>query len=218
MDLGIIVPPCRIRDNIQLGANDYVVKIKGQAVAKGETYPEQFLAMDNGATSGPIPGGTLTTEPRLRPAGVLDHRIERLARPKRLNYTVVEASALLATHLTESQITWVRAAHAPGKSRTSSKTLRQRSPALIKKLFRTQIKPGEASEGMQNLLRERVACARLETILETLGDFRVGGRRTLTCLTEYVRIALAGTICKQYVDDKERGLCVSTLDSRARGG
>jgi len=50
MDLGIIVPPCRIRDNIQLGANDYIVKIKGQAVAKGETYPQQFLAMDNGVS------------------------------------------------------------------------------------------------------------------------------------------------------------------------
>ena len=63
MDLGIIVPPIRIRDNMQLGANDYAVKIKGQVVARGVTYPEQFLAMDNGATTGPIPGGSLTTEP-----------------------------------------------------------------------------------------------------------------------------------------------------------
>src|SRR5207237_2314769 len=56
-ELGIIVPPVRIRDNMQLTGNDYVVKIKGQTVAKGVTYPEQFLAMDSGATSGPIPGG-----------------------------------------------------------------------------------------------------------------------------------------------------------------
>src|SRR5690606_520089 len=63
MELGIIVPPIRIRDNIQLGTNDYVVKIRGQSVARGVTYPEQFLAMDNGATSGPIAGAEKTIEP-----------------------------------------------------------------------------------------------------------------------------------------------------------
>src|SRR4051812_20059520 len=62
-ELGIIVPPIRIRDNLQLSANDYIVKIKGQNIAKGVAYPEQFLAMDNGATSGPIPGAEATTEP-----------------------------------------------------------------------------------------------------------------------------------------------------------
>src|SRR4029434_3220515 len=60
IDLGVIVPPIRIRDNMQLGANDYVIKIKGQSVARGVTYPEQYLAMDSGATSGPIPDAEAT--------------------------------------------------------------------------------------------------------------------------------------------------------------
>jgi flagellar biosynthesis protein FlhA len=77
IELGIIVPPVRIRDNMQLGANDYLVKIKGQAVAKGVTYPEQFLAMDNGATAGPIPGGTMATEPALGRAGDVSTGPER---------------------------------------------------------------------------------------------------------------------------------------------
>src|SRR3954469_7992116 len=96
-ELGIIVPPVRIRDNVQLGANDYAIKIKGQAVAKGVTYPEQFLAMDNGATSGPMPGGSLTTEPAF---GLPAYWITESERPhaEMLNYTVVEATAVLATH------------------------------------------------------------------------------------------------------------------------
>src|SRR5208282_6503419 len=63
LDLGIIVPPVRIRDNIQLSTNDYAVRIKGQVVGKGVAYPDQFLAMDNGATTGPILGATQTKEP-----------------------------------------------------------------------------------------------------------------------------------------------------------
>src|SRR3712207_4108513 len=101
VELGIIVPPVRIRDNIQLSANDYVVKIKGQAVARGVTYPEQFLAMDNGATSGPIPGGSLTTEPAFGLPAYWITESER-TQAEMLNYTVVEASAVLATHLTEA--------------------------------------------------------------------------------------------------------------------
>ena len=100
MDLGIIVPPVRIRDNMQLGANDYAIKIKGQVVARGVTYPEQYLAMDNGATSGPIPGGTITTEPAFGLPAYWITESER-ANAELMNYTVVEATAVLATHLTE---------------------------------------------------------------------------------------------------------------------
>src|SRR5438132_13593363 len=90
MERGIIVPPIRIRDNMQLSANDYIVKIKGQKVGKGQTYPEQFLAMDNGATSGPIIGATQTTEPAF---GLPAYWITEPQRPQAelLNYTVVEA-------------------------------------------------------------------------------------------------------------------------------
>jgi flagellar biosynthesis protein FlhA len=88
VDLGIIVPPIRIRDNMQIGANDYVVKIKGQSIGRGVTYPEQFLAMDNGATSGPIPGGTLTTEPAFGLPAYWITEPQR-AQAELLNYTVV---------------------------------------------------------------------------------------------------------------------------------
>ncbi len=209
MDLGIIVPPVRIRDNMQLGANDYNIKIKGQVIARGVTYPEQFLAMDNGATSGPIPGGSLTTEPAFGLPAYWITESER-ASAELLNYTVVEATAVLATHLTE-----VIKGHA-GELLTRQEVknllenLKQRLPALVEEVVPTQVKPGELQKVMQNLLRERVPVRDLETILETLGDY-ASRTKDLDVLTEYVRNAMARTICKQYVDDRDR-LWVLTLD------
>src|SRR5690606_3965672 len=99
-ELGLIVPPIRIRDNLQLGANDYAVKIRGMTVARGEVYPDQYLAMDSGAASAPIPHAAPTTEPAF---GLPAYWITEPQKPEAelLNYTVVEASAVLATHLTE---------------------------------------------------------------------------------------------------------------------
>jgi flagellar biosynthesis protein FlhA len=209
MDLGIIVPPCRIRDNMQIAANDYIVKIKGQAIARGETYPEQFLAMDNGATSGPIPGGTLTTEPAFGLPAYWITEPER-AHAEALNYTVVEASAVLATHLTEIIKSHAFELLTRQEVKNLLENLKQRSPALIEEVIPTQIKPGELQKVLQNLLRERVAVRDLETILETLGDY-ASRTKDLDVLTEYVRNALGRAICKQYVDEKDRLWCL-TLD------
>jgi flagellar biosynthesis protein FlhA len=209
VDLGIIVPPIRIRDNMQLAANDYIVKIKGQAVGRGETYPEQFLAMDNGATSGPIPGGTITTEPAF---GLPAYWITEPQRQQAelLNYTVVEATAVLATHLTELVKSHGHELLTRQEVKNLVDNLKARVPALIEEVIPTQIKPGELQKVMQNLLRERIPVRDLETIIETLGDF---SQRTkdLDVLTEYVRNALSRTICKQYVDERDK-LWVLTLD------
>jgi flagellar biosynthesis protein FlhA len=209
MELGIIVPPCRIRDNIQLGANDYIIKVKGQSLAKGETYPEQFLAMDNGATSGPIPGGTVTTEPAFGLPAYWITESER-SHAEMLNYTVVEASAVLATHLTEVIKSHSYELLTRQEVKNLLENLKQRCPALVEEVVPTQIKPGELQKVMQNLLRERVAVRDLETILETLGDY-AGRTKDLDVLTEYVRNALGRAICKQYVDEQDRLWCL-TLD------
>ena len=209
IDLGIIVPPVRIRDNMQLGANDYAIKIKGQTVARGVTYPEQFLAMDNGATSGPIPGGSLTTEPAFGLPAYWITESER-ASAELLNYTVVEATAVLATHLTEVIKSHAHELLSRQDVKNLIDNLKARVPALIEEVIPTQVKPGELQKVMQNLLRERVPVRDLETILETLGDYSTR-TKDLDVLTEYVRNALARTICKQYVDESDRLWCV-TLD------
>jgi flagellar biosynthesis protein FlhA len=208
-ELGIIVPPVRIRDNMQIGPNTYVVKIKGQAVAKGETYPEQFLAMDNGATSGPILGATKTTEPAFGLPAYWITEPQR-ASAEMLNYTVVEASAVLATHLTEVIKSHAYELLTRQEVKNLIDNLKTRLPAVVEEVIPTQIKPGELQKVMQSLLRERVPVRDLETILETLGDY-AARTKDLDVLAEYVRHALARTICKQYVDEKDRLWCV-TLD------
>ncbi len=208
-ELGIIVPPIRIRDNMNLGPNDYAIKIKSQTVARGVTYPEQYLAMDNGATSGPIPGGSLTTEPAF---GLPAYWITESQRQQAelMNYTVVEATAVLATHLTEVVKTHAHELLTRQEVKNLVDNLKQRVPALVEEVVPTQIKPGELQKVMQNLLRERVPVRDLETIIETLGDFSTR-TKDLDVLTEYVRNALARTICKQYVDEADKLFCV-TLD------
>jgi flagellar biosynthesis protein FlhA len=209
IDLGIIVPPIRIRDNMQLGANDYVVKIKGQPVGKGVTYPEQFLAMDNGATTGAITGAAQTTEPAF---GLPAYWITEPQRQQAelLNYTVVEATAVLATHLTELIKSHAYELLTRQEIKNLLDNLKARVPALIEEVIPTQVKPGELQKVMQNLLRERVPVRDLETIIETLGDYS-SRTKDLEVLTEYVRNSLARSICKQYVDDRDRLWCV-TLD------
>ncbi|HZZ41633.1 MAG TPA: flagellar biosynthesis protein FlhA [Tepidisphaeraceae bacterium] len=209
IDLGIIVPPVRIRDNMQLSANDYIIKIKGQGVAKGVTYPDQFLAMDNGATSGPIPGGSATTEPAFGLPAYWITESQR-AQAELLNYTVVEATSVLATHLTEVVKSHAHELLSRQEVKNLLENLKLRVPALLEEVIPTLIKPGELQKVLQNLLRERIPVRDLETVVETLGDFS-SRTKDLDVLTEYVRNALARTICKHYVDDNDRLWCL-TLD------
>lgn len=209
VDLGIIVPPIRIRDNMGLGPNDYAVKIKGQIVAKGVTYPDQFLAMDNGAVTGPIPGGTLTVEPAF---GLQAYWITEPQKHQAevMNYTVVEAPAVLVTHLTEVIKSHAHELLTRQEVKNLVENLKQRLPALVEEVIPTQVKPGELQKVLQNLLRERVPIRDLETIVETCGDCAMR-TKDLDVMTEYVRNALGRAICKQYVDDSDKLWCI-TLD------
>jgi flagellar biosynthesis protein FlhA len=209
IDLGIVVPPIRIRDNMQLSANDYIIKIKGQPVARGVTYPEQFLAMDNGATSGEIPGADATTEPAFGLPAYWITEPQR-AQAELLNYTVVEATAVLATHLTEVVKSHAHELLTRQEIKNLIDNLKQRCPALVEEVVPTILKPGDVQRVCQSLLRERVPVRDLETILETLGDY-APRTKDLDVLGEYVRHALARTICKQYVDERDRLWCV-TID------
>ena len=209
LDLGIIVPPIRIRDNLQLSANDYLIRIRGQSVARGVAYPEQFLAMDSGASAGPIPGAERTTEPAFGLPAYWITESQR-AQAELLNYTVVEASSVMATHLTEVIKSHAHELLTRQEVKNLLENLKQRSPALVEEVVPTLVKPGELQKVLQNLLRERVPVRDLETILETLGDF-ASRTKDLDVLSEYVRNALARTICRQYVDEQDRLLCL-TLD------
>lgn len=200
-DLGLVMPPVRIRDNMQLKPNDYNIKIRGNVVASGQCYPGQFLAMDSGlASSTPLPG-VKTREPAF---GLEATWIEpgQKQRAESLNYTVVDASSVLATHL--SEVVKQHAAELLTREETGNLVaqLKQRAGRLVDEVMPKDsplIKPADLQKVLQNLLRERVPIRDMETIVETLGDW-AARTKDIDVLTEYVRNALRRTICNQYVE------------------
>jgi flagellar biosynthesis protein FlhA len=213
VELGLVMPPVRIRDNMQLGMHDYRVKIRGNVVAEGQTRPGRMLAMDAGLVSGPI-DGEKTTEPAFGlPAWWITPDLR--ARAEALNYTVVDPTSVLATHLTEVVRRHADELLTRDEVNNLLEQLKQTAPKLVEETVPGIIKPLDLQKVLQNLLRERVPIRDLETILETLAEW---GPKTkdLDVLTEYVRHSLRRTISRLYASPangtgKPRLVCV-TLD------
>ena len=207
-ELGVLVPPIRIRDNMQLSPNEYVIKIRGTQVARGEVFPGQFLAMDSGVASERIPGRA-TTEPAFGlPALWIDG--DTKPRAELANYTVVEPTSVLATHLSEVVKSSAGELITRQQVHQLVENLKGRATQLVEEVVGTKLELGQIQKVLQNLLRERVAIRDLEQILETLGDW-AGRTKDIDVLTEYVRNGLARSICRQYADEHNKILCV-TLD------
>ena len=191
-ELGIIVPPIRIRDDIQLQPNQFRVKLRGLQIGEAETLPGHLLAIDTGAVTAPI-GGVETVEP-LANLPALWIAEEQRHDAEHRNYTVIEPSSVVSTYLTEL----IRRHGDELLTRQAVNRLldhlRERSPKLVEEVVPTVLKPGEVQRVLQALLRERVPIRDLETIIETIGDL---AERTKDpeILAEYARAALARTLC-----------------------
>jgi len=208
MRLGLIVPPVRIRDNMQLHPNEYVIKLKEIEVARYELMVDHLLAMNMGLASEELPG-IPTREPAfgLEAIWISPNMKERA---EMLNYTVVDACTVLATHLSE---VIKRHAHELLSRQTVHnmlEMLKKDEPAVVEELVPQILSLGDVHIVLRNLLRERVPIRNLSLILETLADC---GRRTKDhdVLTEYVRNALSKYICAEYVDENGE-MRVMTLD------
>jgi flagellar biosynthesis protein FlhA len=202
VELGLVMPPVRIRDNIQLAANDYRIRIRGNAVASGSLRPGRVMAMQSGITTGPIEGEK-TSEPAFGiEAWWIDPALQ--ARAEAMNYTVVDCSSVLTTHL--SEVVRRHADELLTRDEVSNliEQLKAVAPKLVEETLPAVVKPIDLQKVLQNLLRERVPIRDLETILETLADW---GTKTkdLDVLTEYVRNALRRTICQQYATPRAGG-------------
>ena len=207
-ELGIILPKVRIRDNIRLDQRRYQIKIRDVPVAGAEAYPDGFLAIDTGATSGEVPG-VETTEPAFgRPARWVES--QQRERADLMGYSVVEPTAVIITHLTEVVREHSNELLTRQQVHQLLDNLKETSPKVVEELIPDVLKTAQVHQVLTNLLRERVPIRDLETILETLGDY-ADRTKDLGILTEYVRHSLARTICQTY-RDQDRVLHVVTLD------
>lgn len=210
-EIGLVMPPVRIRDNMQLAPDAYRVKIRGNPIAQGETRPGRLMAMDSGIASGPIDGDR-TKEPAFGlDAWWIDPSLK--TRAETMNYTVVDPSSVLATHLTELVKKHADELLTREEVNNLLEQLKLKAPKLVEETVPSLVKPAELQKLLQNLLRERVPIRDLETIVETLADW-APKTKDLDVLTEYVRNSLRRTICAQYVTPdgaRQRLVCV-TLD------
>ncbi|MCA9291517.1 MAG: flagellar biosynthesis protein FlhA [Phycisphaerales bacterium] len=211
-DIGIVLPPVRIRDNMQVDPHAYRVKLRNAMIGDGIVHPDLLMAMDPGFATGPLEG-IAGKEPAFGlDATWIDKSLKQ--RAETLNYTVVDATSVIATHLTE--LVRAHADELLSREETNHliQQLRSQSPKLVEEVVPTVIKPGEVQKVLQALLRERVPIRDLATIIETLGDWATHTRDT-DVLTEYVRNALRRTISTLHaetVDDGRQRLYCVTMD------
>ncbi len=200
-DIGIVLPKVRVRDEMSLGDYEYEIRIAGNPVGRSSVYPNKWLAIDSGATTGVIDGEP-TRDPTFgQPAIWIDPlRREQAAI---YGYTTVQPVAVLATHLQEI----VRRNADELLSRDATKhlidELKQVAPAVVEELIPGLLKLSEVQQVLQMLLREDVPIRQLSIILETLGDFAPRTKDPVW-LVEYVRHRLARTISSRYRDAQQR--------------
>ncbi|MDI6870368.1 MAG: flagellar biosynthesis protein FlhA [Bacillota bacterium] len=208
LDLGVVIPAIRVRDNMQLKPGGYVIKVKGVEVGRGELSTNHFLAMDAGTASAPIEG-VPTTEPAFGlPAVWIE--ANRREQAEMTGYTVVDPPSVLATHLTEIIRTNAHNLLGRQEVKTLIDGVKETYPAVVEELMPDLLSLGEVQKVLQNLLREGVSIRNLVTILETLADFaRV--TKDVDALSEFVRQALGRQICAGLSDPDGR-LYVVTLD------
>ncbi len=207
-DLGLVVPPVRIRDSATRQPNEYAVLLRGQEIARGELFPDRCMAIDSGIAGQPLDGFE-TREPAFGLSAWWIAPSER-ERAERMNYTVVEPTGVLATHLTEIIKRFAAELLTRAETHKLIENVKQRNAGLVEEVVGTLLKVAEIQKVLQNLLRERVPIRDLETILEVLGDY-APKTKDIEILTEYARNGLARTICAQYRASDGAVHCI-TLD------
>jgi flagellar biosynthesis protein FlhA len=207
-EFGIIIPPIRIRDNIQLKPNEYRIKIRTILAGKGELMSVAYLDMDPGTATKKI-RGIQTMEPAFNlPALWITESQKEDA--ELAGYTAVELPAVLATHLTEVIKRHGHEILSRQDVRTLLDNVKESNATLVDELVPGIMAVGDVHRVLQNLLREKVSIRDLPLILETLASVAPRNKNH-EILTEYVRNALAPRICETYKND-DNIIPVITLD------
>ncbi|MBK8250675.1 MAG: flagellar biosynthesis protein FlhA [Gemmatimonadetes bacterium] len=198
LEVGILIPSIRVRDNISLPANEYVIKLRGVEIARAEVMPRFHLALDTGSVSHPIEG-IETIDPAF---GLTARWIagSRNVEAESLGYVVVDPTTVMATHLMEALK--ANAAELLGRQDVQQmvEMLKQTHPALVEDLVPAKVSLGLLHRVLQRLLKERLPIRDLVTILEAIGD-GVEQTKDAEVLTEMVRRSMSNVIARLYADE-----------------
>ena len=205
-ELGTVIPPVRIHDEIGLDSHEYALRVRGSEVARGRTMPGHQLAMDSGEAVGEV-AGVPTTEPAF---GLPATWVPDASRPEaeRLGFTVVDGESVIATHLTET----IRGHAAELLTRQETRKLldglKETNAAAVEEVVPDLLSLGEVQRVLQALLREGVPIKDLGAIVEAIGD-KSRLTRDTAVLAEYARAALGRTITAPHVDAAQRLRAIS---------
>ena len=210
LELGTVVPIIRLRDNIQLNPNQYIIKIKGIQVSEGEILFDHYMAMNPGYVEEEITG-IPTFEPSFHLPAIWITEGQR-ERAESLGYTVVDPPSIIATHLTEIIRQHIAELLTRQDVQNLVNNLKESNPSLVEELTPKLLSLGEIQKVLQNLLKEGISIRDLLTIFETLADYASSTRDT-DILTEYVRQSLKRAISNKFFPTNET-TSVVTLDPK----
>ena len=210
LELGAVVPIIRLRDNIQLNPNQYIIKIKGIQVSEGEILFDHYMAMNPGYVEEEITGiPTLEPAFHLEAMWITESQRERA---ESLGYTVVDPPSIIATHLTEVIKSHLDELLTRQDVQNLIDNIKENNKTLVDELVPKLLGVGDIQKVLQNLLREGISIRDLVTIFETLADYASTSRDT-DILTEYVRQSLKRAISNKYFGDNEMTMVI-TLDPK----
>ena len=210
LELGTVVPIIRLRDNIQLNPNQYIIKIKGIQISEGEILFDHYMAMNPGYVEEEITG-IPTFEPSFHLPAIWITEGQR-ERAESLGYTVVDPPSIIATHLTEIIRQHIAELLTRQDVQNLVNNLKETNPSIVEELVPKLLGLGEVQKVLQNLLQEGISIRDLLTIFETLADYSATTRDT-DILTEYVRQSLKRAICAKFFPANET-TSVVTLDPK----
>lgn len=210
LELGTVVPIIRLRDNIQLNPNQYIIKIKGVQVSEGEILFDHYMAMNPGYVEEEITG-IPTFEPSFHLPAIWITEGQR-ERAESMGYTVVDPPSIIATHLTEIIRQYISELLTRQDVQSLVDNLKESNPSLVEELVPKLLGLGEIQKVLQNLLKEGISIRDLLTIFETLADYATTTRDT-DILTEYVRQSLKRAISNKFFPANET-TSVVTLDPK----
>ncbi|MCR4797678.1 MAG: flagellar biosynthesis protein FlhA [Lachnospiraceae bacterium] len=210
LELGTVVPIIRLRDNIQLNPNQYIIKIKGIQVTEGEIMFDHYMAMNPGYVEEEITG-IETFEPSFHLPALWITESQR-ERAESLGYTVVDPPSIIATHLTEVIRSHISELLTRQDVQNLVDNLKETNPVLVDELIPSQLGLGEVQKILQNLLKEGISIRDLLSIFEILAD-RSSTTRDTDVLTEYVRQGLKRAISGRYFAPNEENVVI-TVDPK----